>query len=400
MKIAHIIDSVSRNAGGVFYSVNQLATELISQPGVDLSIHGLRDTNSKKDRSAWDGLNLSIHETCGPRSLGYSSDLERALVREEIDLMHVHAIWQFQSKMVHNAHKRRNLPYLISPHGMLDPWALAHSKWKKRIASILYEAAHLRDAACLHALGQSEAASIRAYGLQNPICLIPNGVTLPELLFPPSAGKGPRTLLFLGRLHPKKGLVNALRAWSEVMGHGSSVTGRDGWQFVIAGWDQGGHEAELKQLCGELGLSFGTKHEEQGTKNSEHIVFADPVFGEAKDALLRDADAFILPSFSEGLPMAVLEAWSYAIPVLMTDHCNLPEGFHASAAIRIGTDTAGIGEGLRKIFEMSARDRESMGVAGRTLVENRFTWDRVATQMKEVYAWMLGGGEKPSCVRR
>jgi len=168
---------------------------------------------------------------------------------------------------------------------------------------------------------------------------------------------------------------------------------------VIAGWDQGGHEAELMKLCEELGLSFerrGTS--DDGRESAASIVFFGPAFGNDKKSLLRTADAFILPSFSEGLPMSVLEAWSYKLPVVMTPECNLPEGFAADAAIRIETGAESIAQGLDLLFSMSASDLQSMGAKGRTLVEERFTWKTIAAQMREVYDWMLGGGTRPESV--
>jgi poly(glycerol-phosphate) alpha-glucosyltransferase len=127
-------------------------------------------------------------------------------------------------------------------------------------------------------------------------------------------------------------------------------------------------------------------------------VFFGPAFGEEKTSLLRSTDAFVLPSFSEGLPMSVLEAWSYRLPVVMTPECNLPEGFAADAAIRIETGAESIVQGLNSLFSMSRSDLHAMGAKGRTLVEERFTWKTVAAQMREVYDWMLGGGATPSSV--
>jgi poly(glycerol-phosphate) alpha-glucosyltransferase len=96
--------------------------------------------------------------------------------------------------------------------------------------------------------------------------------------------------------------------------------------------------------------------------------------------------------------MSVLEAWSYGLPVLMTDHCNLPDGFAANAALRIGTDVESIAAGLQALLSLPCPSLVAMGDAGRTLVERQFTWPRIAAQMKEVYEWVLGGGSKPECV--
>jgi poly(glycerol-phosphate) alpha-glucosyltransferase len=329
---------------------------------------------------------------------------------------------------------------------MLDPWALTNSRWKKRIAAVLFEDRHLRGAACIHALCQSESESIRAYGLKNPIAIIPNGVVLPKAnvecemgnveckpgdagvfkeenhgtRYPlPATRNAPLRLLFLGRLHPKKGLVQALKSWAKIQNPKSKIQNYPSWQFVIAGWDQGGHEAELKRRCSDLNLPFAdipasdflAENCKLPTENS-NVAFVGPAFGEEKDALLRSADAFILPSLSEGLPMSVLEAWAYGLPVLMTPECNLPEGFAADAAVRIGAEDAKKAEsgklkaescgniegGLQTLFEMSEADRVAMGERGRRLVEERFTWPKIAAQMKEVYEWVLGGGPKPDCV--
>jgi len=151
---------------------------------------------------------------------------------------------------------------------------------------------------------------------------------------------------------------------------------------VIAGWDQEGHEGELKALCRELGLRFADKQNLDGD-----VIFFGPAFGEEKEKLLRSAAGFILPSLSEGLPMSVLEAWAYGLPVVMTPECNLPEGFASQAALEIRN--GGMGnrnwEGLRALLDMSDSDRIEMGRQGRRLVEERFTWPKVAAQMHELF---------------
>ncbi|MGZ5544509.1 MAG: glycosyltransferase, partial [Limisphaerales bacterium] len=125
------------------------------------------------------------------------------------------------------------------------------------------------------------------------------------------------------------------------------------------------------------------------------VIFLGPQFGGDKSECYRACDAVILPSLSEGLPMAVLEAWSYAKPVLMTSECNLPEGFEANAALRIGTTPEEIAAGLKVLREMSDNDRTQMGNHGRAFVATRFLWPRIGEQMRSVYEWMLGGGSRP-----
>ena len=401
MNIGFVSDSLSTTAGGIFEIERSLALHLRGL-GISVTAWGVRDEPWERVADEWDGIECRLRERSGPRIFGYVPGLVSDLVDSDCELLHLQHLWMYPSVAVHRWHRRTGRPYLVTANGMLEPWTLSRSKWIKRAAALCYENRMLRSAASLQANTEKEAADFRAYGLRNPICLIPNGVALPEVSSSEPLRQrsgGPRVLLFLGRLHPKKGLVNALRAWAEVMGEEARGTGREAWQFVIAGWDQGGHGDELKALCRELGLDYSDNPSGKSDSASPApVIFNGPAFGKEKDALMRKAEAFILPSFSEGLPMAVLEAWAYGIPVLMTDHCNLPEGFTAGAAIRIGTDVPGIAGGLRELFQGSPGDLEAMGGAGRTLVEEQFTWPKVAAQMKEVYEWMLGGGTRPGCL--
>jgi poly(glycerol-phosphate) alpha-glucosyltransferase len=263
---------------------------------------------------------------------------------------------------------------------MLDPWAVQNSAWKKKIVGWLYENEHLRRAACIRALCRSELESIRAYGLDNPVCVVPNGVDLPDLPESPREEGGPRKLLFLGRIHPKKGVKELLDGWMQWQEHGGSSD----WQLLIAGWDDGGHLPALKSMAARCA--------------PKSVKFVGPVYGPRKVELLRGVDAFILPSFSEGLPMAVLEAWSYRLPVVMTRHCNLPAGFEVGAAVRVDPDGESVARGLQQLASMSLAERRAMGIRGRELVAERFTWPTVAQQMLAVYRWIWGAGTVPPCV--
>jgi poly(glycerol-phosphate) alpha-glucosyltransferase len=205
----------------------------------------------------------------------------------------------------------------------------------------------------------------------------------------PSDVPNRKVLLYQGRIHPKKGLQNLLRAWAE-------LRRPEQWLLTIAGWDQGGHEAELKQFAGDLRLVWADKRSalEMGTS----VVFPGPQFGAAKDKWLQRCEACILPSFSEGLPMAVLEAWACAKPVLLTPQCNLPEGFSAEAAMTIGTKPDTIVVGLQELFQASSSSLEAMGLRGLALVRHSFAWPKIAADLRAVYDWMSAAAPKPDCV--
>jgi poly(glycerol-phosphate) alpha-glucosyltransferase len=196
---------------------------------------------------------------------------------------------------------------------------------------------------------------------------------------------GAKVLLYLGRLHPKKGLPNLIRAWNEVSGIGDLKEGASEWTLVIAGWDQGGHEEELKSLTKDLNID-------------QRTLFIGPLFGDERDGAYANASAFILPSFGEGVPLAVLEAWANSIPVLMTPQCNLPEGYSAKAAIRIEANPSDIAAGIHELVGLPEHSRIDMGLRGRKLVAERFNWSRIATSMHDVYGWLLGLRPKPGCV--
>ncbi|MCL6509026.1 MAG: glycosyltransferase, partial [Bryobacteraceae bacterium] len=345
-------------------------------------------SDTEPDRALWDGVEVFAGKVVGPAAFGYCPELPHALGQARVDVLHLQGLWMYPSVACRGWARGNGGRYVVSPQGMLDPWALRNSAWKKRLAAWAYENANLRGAACLHAVCEAEARAMRAYGLRNPIAVIPNGVDVPreaasspppwEALVP----EGAKVLLYLGRLHHKKGLPNLLRAWNAVRAEGAGQQ----WRLVIAGWDQGGHEAELRRLAGEVGLAG-------------NVVFVGPQFGQDKEASFRRADAFVLPSFSEGLPVVVLEAWAFGLPVVMTPQCNLPEGFQAGAALSVDPEPGSIAAGLRDLFAMSDAERRAMGERGRRLVEERFSWPKIAAQMKQVYEWVLGGGPRPEWVR-
>lgn len=370
--------------------VRRLSQELSAKADTRVDVVSVRDEFSEQDLAMWKPLPVHLFEARGPASFRYAPRLIRQL--QSLDIIHNHGLWTFLSVATHRWSRQKRRPYVVSPQGMLDAWALKNSETKKRVAALAYERRHLHDAACLHAVGQEEVEAIRNYGLTNPICVIPNGVDLPPVdgrkRMAPWLGKvpaGAKVLLYLGRLHPKKGLPNLIRAWNEVSGIGDLKEGASEWTLVIAGWDQGGHEEELKSLTKDLNID-------------QRTLFIGPLFGDERDGAYANASAFILPSFGEGVPLAVLEAWANSIPVLMTPQCNLPEGYSAKAAIRIEANPSDIAAGIHELVGLPEHSRIDMGLRGRKLVAERFNWSRIATSMHDVYGWLLGLRPKPGCV--
>jgi glycosyltransferase involved in cell wall biosynthesis len=406
IRSAHLTGSVSRKAGGLFDAVSRLVQTQNLQ-GLDVKVFGLWDESADTDLKAWSPVPVEAFKPSWPKLIGHSARFREALHAFAPDISHTHGLWLYPSIAMRNYGRAKKRPYLISPHGMLDPWALKNSRWKKVIAWRLFEHGHLRAARCLRALCLSEARSIRQLQLKNDIVVIPNGIDLPAGPAPSAppwrqvVEPGRKVLLFLSRIHPKKGLVNLLKAWAKNRKLENGNHASEDWILAIAGWDQGGHESELKQLATELGLAWSDIREPQNGQPRPaqfSLLFLGPQFNAAKAACYHHCDAFVLPSFSEGLPMVVLEAWAYSKPVIMTPECNLPEGFQAGAAIRVETSAASIFSGLNELWGMSAADRSAMGLRAQGLVVERFTWSRVADQLQSVHQWILGGGPKPHCI--
>jgi glycosyltransferase involved in cell wall biosynthesis len=389
MNVTFLSPSVSRAAGGIFEIVRSLALTLSTSPDINLTVFGLEDEFTAADASAWCPVRVNTYKPFAPRTFGYSPRLRKEFLSCSADIAHLHALWMYSSILIREWGRKRGRPYVITLNGMLDPWALKNSFLKKKVATILYEARSLANAGCVQVNSDTELLAARSFGLRNPICIIPNGVALPNLekTYPIASqhqvevlkSRGCSILLYLGRIHPKKGLPQLVSALHRMRGDCGK------WVLVIAGWDQVGHAKDLRELAASLDLH-------------DRVVFLGPQYGVAKDLCFRRADAFILPSHSEGLPMAVLEAWSYAKPVLITPACNLPAGYAAGAAIRIEPEDGSIEKGLRQLFEMPDAEREEMGRKGRALVAESFSWDSAAAHLRLVYAWLLGGGSPPACV--
>jgi glycosyltransferase involved in cell wall biosynthesis len=291
--------------------------------------------------------------------------------------VHIHGLWEPSSLIAARAAKRANKPYLISAHGMLQPWALNNKRWKKAIYGALIERSNLQGAACLHALTKAEADDYRAYGLTNPIAVIPNGVDIPahadsELLlneFPELRGK--RLILFLSRIHFKKGLDILCRAWSSVAKRWPDA------HLVLAGPDFENTRSSIEALIA-------------AAKLTERVTFTGMLDNRLKWSALRAAECFVLPSYSEGLSVSVLEAMGMALPVIVTRQCNLPEVKEYGCGWVIEPNSDELAAALDGCLALPVSARAEMSRNGQSLIEKSYSWQVVGEQMSSLYSWMQG----------
>jgi glycosyltransferase involved in cell wall biosynthesis len=278
-------------------------------------------------------------------------------------VVHGHGLYVYPNAAVGRLARRHASPLVYHPHGMFEPWILARSRFKKRVAHVLFEDANFRHARLWRALTAREADQIRARGITAPVVVIPNGIDPGP---PPeprtTAGRSRRQVLFLGRLHPKKGLALLVEAWSHLARQ--SVD----WEVVIAGPDELGHRAEIEALVRAAGL-----------ENS--FRFLGPVVGEAKRACLLAADVFILPSHSEGFSVAILEAMAAGLPVVATTACNFPELAAAGAGWECAPTAAGVTSALALALAAGDVERQQRGALARALVGARYAWPGLAAAL-------------------
>jgi glycosyltransferase involved in cell wall biosynthesis len=303
-------------------------------------------------------------------------------VVKEADGVHIHGLWEQSTFAAATAARRHKRPYIVSAHGMLEKWALANRRVKKAIYSALVEKTNVLRATCLHALTRAEAQDYIAYGAKQPIAVIPNGVQVPKDISPVSFLqqfpdlKDKRLVLFLGRIHFKKGLDVLVDAWSSIAGDYPEA------KLVLAGPDCEGTQEIIERAIRHASLE-------------SRVTFTGMLRGEMKWSALAAAECFVLPSYSEGLSVAVLEAMGSGLPVIVSHACNLPEIARRGAGWVIRPEVDSLTEALRQCLSSSWAANQQVGNNGRAFVSEEFSWPSVARRMSDLYAWVLGGGSEP-----
>lgn len=366
---------LSPAAGGLAVSVPGMAHSIDAFSDVEIHVMGTRDPSNPEAAGAW-GPRVQALDVEGLRAAHYAPAMDGAIRALDADLIDVQGLWTYPSLASLRHARRSGRPYVITPRGMLDPWARRNSAWKKKIAGALFENAHLNGASCLRATAAMEAQHFREVGLTNPIAVVPNGLEMPTLA--PRRNHSLRSVLFLSRLHPKKGVAFLLRSWGEL-----SADFPD-WEVVIAGIDENGHQKELVELARKLNLS--------------RVRFVGEAHGAAKQQLYRDADLFVLPTHGENFGLVVAEALAQETPVITTR--NAPwEGLEKQGCgWWIDLDQARLTNTMRAALSRPAKDLAAMGTRGRAWVQRDFGMQQVAEKMREVYLWCAGRCVRPEHV--
>ena len=413
MKVLHVIPGISRDSGGPARSSQGLVAAeccagvdawIYSFDGADPWIEGVRRFNPQ-------GAELGAEDF------------------KQFDIVHVHGIWDPRLHNVAKMCRAAKVPYVVAPRGMLEPWSLKQKWLKKRIARFLYQDKDLKCAAALHATAESEAEQFRKLGFRNPVVISPNGVNLPKVGAVSSQrlavsdgvslelgnrgqelGVREKRVLFVSRMHPKKGVLELVEAWGR-LGVRSQELGVSNWVvelvYTLNGEFEREYEAKVKARILELGMSYqdtdGSVHRNSSTPSLHHsstspnFIFTGALNDDAKWDAYDRADLFVLPTYSENFGIVVAEALWAGVPVITTKGTPWSELEEYKCGKWIDLSAAGsnpstwdaLDSALVSAMSMSDKERGEMGECGRKLVEEKYTWEAVCGKMIEGYKEIL-----------
>lgn len=377
-KVCLLSGLLSPSAGGLAFCVPQLAWTLEAAKTCEVHVVGFEDANDLEASRNW-GPRVHVLNGAGPRGFGYSRGIKATLAQLSPSVIDVQGLWSFRSLANLSNSRKRGTPYVVTPHGMLDPWARARSAARKRFVRLWFEDAHLAEAACLRATAQMEAEHFRSFGLANPIAVVPNGVQIPELINLPRGRGEKKRALFLSRIHPKKGLPYLLRAWAAIEAQ------RQNWELVIAGPDELNHRAEMQALAGRLGINS--------------VIWQTAVQGTDKSALYRSADLFVLPTHAENFGLVVAEALAHEVPVITTRNAPWEDLHSQDCGWWIPLEVNALQRALEHATALTRDELDVMGTRGRRWMERDFGWEGIAEKMSTVYSCVVHGGRLPAALR-
>ena len=374
MKVLHVATGLSDEASGVTVVVKSLvqAQRSLGLTSGIIALGGTATGDPEADRLGGSGDHPPLRAW---DRIAASPSLRRAIGRSDAAIFHVHGLWRMPNVYPGQAASRLARPMLVSPHGMLASEAFAFSKAQKMLFWHAVQRRALSALTCWHATSEAECADIRRFGQRQPIAILPNGI---DVAIEPPVTERTKEVLYLGRLHPVKGIDLLLEAWARIEAR------HPGWRLRIVGPDEDGHAGHLRTLAERLEL--------------RNVAFDGPLFGAAKRAAYRRASLFVLPTINENFGMVVAEALAEGTPVI----CTRGAPWQGLEAHRCGwwvaRDTAILAETIAGAMTKPAGALSEMGARGHAWMARDFAWDRIAASMMEVYRWCMGEQNQPNCV--
>ena len=381
MNIIHTTTALAPEFGGPVRTVPALCHELAKLGHrvklVYLDFGDTYQTIQLPSHPNLENIDLSVKVNLGLRPLYIpeyrSVVLELAAGKNDL-VIHDNGVWLPYSGELLEIAQKTEAKMITTTHGMLEPWAMGYGRIRKNIAWNLYQKKRLMKNDLLHATSWEEKQNLRNLGLSLPITVIPNGTEIPDLNeLPRSSGSGKKKVLFLSRIHPKKGLINLVQAIDLIK--------PENWEVHIAGYDEGGHQEVVREAVNQASLN-------------DYFKFLGPIDDQKKWQLYRSVDLFILPSYSENFGMVVAEALAAEIPVITTKGTPWRDLVDYNCGWWVEPSVPELVKSLREAFSLDGAELKKMGINGRKLVERNYSWSSIAEKMGEVYSWMLCNQEE------
>ena len=374
LSIIQTVPRINTESSGPTYTVQRLC-ENLHQQGASVSLHLLGPAQLDK----FNGFMVVEYPAWSIpwfRRFGLSPSMARGLRKSAVkaDILHNHSLWMAPNIYPASAVQKTKCKLVVSPRGTLSSWALNRSNFRKSVVWRLGQRKVLERAELFHATAESEAEDIRRLGFRRPIAVIPNGIDVP-VLPKENREKSMKRLLFLSRIHSKKGVDILLRAWARIEKE------FPGWRLDIVGPLDGKYPEAMEALAKEMGL--------------QRVSFVGELGGEEKSRAYTTADLFVLPSHSENFGVVAAEALAHGTPVVVTKGAPW-EGLvthHCGWWIDIGVEP--LVACFKEALACSTDHLAAMGAAGRRWMQDEYSWNRIAGMMMEAYEWTLHGGKKP-----
>lgn len=383
VSVLHAIADLHPNSGGISRVVVDGTDALALQPDTTITLLSQAVPGADALVSRCKLVNRVVATSNSRAALGFGLPFRRVLGQitrtSPPALIHNHGLWVPLNHWAVAIGCNTRIPVVLQPHGMLEPWALNHKAWKKKLAMALFQRRDLEAVSLLVATSEVEFENIRKLGLRQPVAIIPNGIDLSLATLPIKAVSASRrrTALFLSRVHPVKGLLNLVQAWAQLA--------PTDWQLCIAGPDEAGHLKEVMALIQQLGVQ-------------RSVTYVGAVNGQAKTDIYNAADVLVLPTFTENFGMVVAESLAHGLPVITTRGAPWADLERFGCGWWIDIGVAPLVQALRDAMALNDDERRAMGMRGRDYVR-RFDWHGVAKQTADVYRWVLGQAALPDCVK-